>query len=202
MTSAFDFRIQYFDVPFDKKDDFKKLGGKFDMNKKMWYMDASHKNLSIAEKEFGTGTQRTQSQKNLSIVEKDFETGTHRTPEEDEKELEELEKEFNSHIQYFFVPYEQWDEFKRLGGRRNLDNKRWYMDLSNNNLSIAKQEFVELDHNGIRMVKYFDVPFKLKEEMKTLGGRWNNKNKKWYIGASHKNIEIVKKKFQEIDGFD
>jgi len=38
---------------------------------------------------------------------------------------------------------------------------------------------------------YLEVPFKLKDDIKRLGGKWDNEVKKWYLNNNNKNIEEI-----------
>jgi len=45
---------------------------------------------------------------------------------------------------------------------------------------------------------YLNVPFAQKDEVKTLGARWDNEKKKWFIGSNNPNKDTILSQFQQV----
>ena len=82
---------------------------------------------------------------------------------------------------YLNVPFAEKDEVRSLGGRWDMEAKKWYI----NNEDSRKEEFAKwiFDANSVFWLK---VPFSEKDEVKSLGARWDKEKSKWFIpgGAS------------------
>ncbi len=75
------------------------------------------------------------------------------------------------HNKFVLLPYELKDTYKRQFKSLKWDAVRhlWYTN--------TKSDWVKLEQFHI---KYYDVPFDIKDDAKEVGFRWDNKNKSWY----------------------
>ena len=105
------------------------------------------------------------------------------TKNENEPEIEKV-KEFIE------VPYKLKDTIKSKGAIWNKDKKSWFIYEDNEN----KEEIYNMLEEQKKIKKiYIEVPFKLKNEIKNLGGSWDKDKKSWFIYEDNENMKEIKK---------
>ena len=124
-------KIIYLNIPFDKKQGAKKLGAKFDWNKRSWYIEASLK--------------RKNKQAYDELIEnylQDYESDFENDDEDSEIQQEyEQDLEYEQHHLpvlpsrnriYLNVPFQSKGIAKRHGARwdRRYRVRKWYIDLT------------------------------------------------------------------------
>lgn len=87
---------------------------------------------------------------------------------------------------FLSVPYSKKDEFKKnFKIEWDNDARKWFSTQENlNNFTILKQ-YIYLEKP-----LYYNIPYKLKDDAKILGGIWDVKRKKWKF---HYRPEIYEK---------
>jgi hypothetical protein len=130
----------YLNVPYCYKDDAKRLGVRFDGNKKQWYVVDSNKHKIELLKLFNSdnlivtifGPVMKTSIKELIT-----------SFESDSSDEESSKRKFVKH-HYLLVPFAYKDDAKRLGARFDIVRKEWYVEDSNEN----KQKLIDLYHTS------------------------------------------------------
>jgi ribonuclease HI len=118
-------------------------------------------------------------------------------------EEEMLFKEtIHSNKNYINISYTYKDIIKKLGAKWDINKKKWYYDdnISEDNIKSIKEieilsetkkvnnescECNEEKNNSENNSKiYIKIPFKNKDSVKKLGGRWDPEKKSWYYLSS------------------
>ena len=84
---------------------------------------------------------------------------------------------------YINVPFEDKDKVKLFGARFDSVKKMWYVPKGMSLANFAPYLF-EGKCTSIKKV-YLFVPYDDKDEAKSLGARWDNDKKQWYITNTH-----------------
>lgn len=85
-------------------------------------------------------------------------------------------------------------EFIKCEMCNSNDTPLWVME-TNININICKNCDIYLfSSDNI----YLNVSYKLKDEVKKLGAKWDNKYKKWFINKNNKNIDMILQKWKRI----
>jgi len=87
--------------------------------------------------------------------------------------------------------YEKWDKnFSYAQIKQKFENKidaeEYYKEKTKYLNKEVKTEIIKI---------YLNVPYSEKEEVKRLGGKWDNSNQKWYIYDNNKDKEDIIKKY-------
>ena len=92
---------------------------------------------------------------------------------------------------YLSVPFDDKDEAKALGARFDGTKKCWYVPAGKD---LAPFNKWMTGNKAVKSVKkiYLNVPFDNKDEAKSLGARWDNDKKQWYI-MSNMNTTLFKR---------
>lgn len=109
---------------------------------------------------------------------------------------------------YLQVAYKDKEDAKKLGAKWDIDIKQWYVFEDNENLDelISKftkeinnsnQPFNQVKETNQKKKIYLKVTYKDKDNAKTLGARWDNDQKKWYIYNDNENLDELVEKFGE-----
>lgn len=176
----------YLKVPFDRKDEVKMKGGRWDPEKKMWYMTG----------DCGEFSQWIVSDNMMTDKRSEFTRPTFSSPRMSTPPrpppltIQKVVKATNNFDaqpaaavslegkRFLTVPFGDKDEVKRRGGRWDMEAKKWYISQY-----TPIKDFEEWLIDPI----FLDVPFDEKNTVKELGARWDTIAKKWYILPSTKN---------------
>lgn len=80
---------------------------------------------------------------------------------------------------YLNVPFEDKDKVKLLGARFDMNKKAWYVPKGTDLKPFAEWIFGS-KQTSVKKI-YLNVPFDDKDEAKSLGARWDNDKKSWFI---------------------
>ena len=96
--------------------------------------------------------------------------------------------------EYLDIPFKLKDTIKSKGAFWDKDKKQWFIYDNNEN----KEEIYNIieEQNKLKKV-YIDVPFKLKNDIKSRGAFWNIDKKKWYVYENNENIKEIKNLIKE-----
>lgn len=126
---------------------------------------------------------------------------------------EEQENKESKRI-YILVPYAEKNEAKALGAKYDKNKYSWYIPENvdpalfskwkiNENIKMDNEmdekNAVEKDANAtsnnltteIKDKVYIAVPFDLKDEAKSMGAKWDNERKSWYVSSD--NTEVIQR---------
>ncbi len=81
---------------------------------------------------------------------------------------------------YLNVPYEDRDKVKLLGARFDGNKKMWYVPKGKSLEPFGDYIFNGGKHTNVKKI-FLKVPFDDKDEAKSLGARWDNDKKQWFI---------------------
>ncbi len=89
---------------------------------------------------------------------------------------------------YLSVPFAEKDSAKSLGARWDRDKKKWYVPKGVNPspfkkwvISFEEASAKNRDIKKIEAESYLNVPYADKDKIKSIGGRWDNDRKQWYV---------------------
>ena len=109
-----------------------------------------------------------------------------------------FKESMHSNKNYINIAYTYKDVIKKLGAKWDINKKKWYYDdnISEDNIKSIKEieilsetkkvndessEGNEEKNNSENSSKiYIKIPFKNKDSVKKLGGRWDPEKKSWY----------------------
>ena len=92
--------------------------------------------------------------------------------------------------EYLDIPFNLKDVIKTKGGCWDLNKKRWFIYTDNEN----KEEIYNILEEQKKIKKlYIEVPYKLKNDIKSRGAFWDKDKKKWYIYENNENAREIKK---------
>lgn len=180
---------KYLKIPFDRKDEVKMKGGRWDPEKKMWYMTGNYDEFSqwIVSDNMVTDNRSEFT----SLPSSSPRVSTPPPPA-----IQAVVKATNifdaqpaaaaaavvslspEGKRFLTVPFEDKDEVKRRGGRWDMEAKKWYISQY-----TPIKDFEEWLVDPI----FLDVPFDEKNTVKELGARWDIAAKKWCILPNVKN---------------
>tara|TARA_B100000795_G_scaffold270051_1_gene262241 strand:- start:22889 stop:23710 length:822 start_codon:yes stop_codon:yes gene_type:complete len=101
---------------------------------------------------------------------------------------------------YITISYNYKDEIKKLGGKWDKNEKKWYYedDISDaNKQAISVIELSCIENKELPQIieesekKYVNIPFKNKDSVKKLGARWDPTIKSWYYSNNNKNKDKI-----------
>lgn len=180
---------KYLKIPFDRKDEVKMKGGRWDPEKKMWYMTGNYDEFS----------QWIVSDNMVTDNRNEFTSPSSSSPRVSTPPppaIQAVVKATNifdaqpaaaaaavlsvspEGKRFLTVPFEDKDEVKRRGGRWDMEAKKWYISQY-----TPIKDFEEWLVDPI----FLDVPFDEKNTVKELGARWDIAAKKWCILPNVKN---------------
>lgn len=92
--------------------------------------------------------------------------------------------------EYLDIPFILKDTIKSKGGFWDVEKKKWYIYSNNEN----KEEIYNMIEKQKKIKKiYINVPFKLKDDIKSMGAFWNGDRKKWYIYSDNEKEREIRK---------
>jgi hypothetical protein len=80
---------------------------------------------------------------------------------------------------YLEVPFQIKDIIKNLGCYWEQNNKKWFYYETNENIDSINILITEYNNKNKNI--YLKIPYKMKNEAKNDGCRWNTNDKLWYI---------------------
>lgn len=183
---------KYLKVPFDRKDEVKMKGGRWDPEKKMWYMTSNYDEFSQ-----WIVSDNTMSDKRSEFTSPPLTSPRISTPPPiSPLAIQTVVKATNifdaqpaaaaaavasvspEGKRFLTVSFQDKDEVKRRGGRWDMEAKKWYISQY-----TPIKDFEEWLVDPI----FLDVPFDEKNTVKELGAKWDSVAKKWCILPNMKN---------------
>lgn len=171
-------KIIYLYVPYIHKDDARRLGARFDAEKKQWYITDSNENKQELIKLFNSNNFITTKygpvmKSPIKELIKSYES---------ESDEESQKKKFEQR-HYLLVPFAYKDDAKELGARFDMFRKEWYTDDSNEN----KQKLIDLYHtsnfihtrNGPVLKSHTMTLKQVQEKEEIKHQRYKQEQKKW-----------------------
>ena len=145
----------YFDVPYEQRQEAKALGCKWDKDNKKWFInEATPERIEAMDK---AGFKTVEVQKNLESVQKN------ENAETKQKIL-------------LIVPFEEKDLAKELGAKFDRETKSWYVP-EGMDLEPFERWKPTLQHEKM----WIKAPFEMHEQIKELGAKYDANAKCWYV---------------------
>jgi len=186
---------KYLKVPFDRKEEVKSKGGKWDPEKKMWYMTNNYEEFS----QWIVPDQKGASVDSIPVVSASVIPGVNKRKEYNSNllspssplpplQMEGANNVFNDVLQqpvspegkrFLNVPFQDKDEVKRRGARWDAEAKKWY---------ISQYTPIKDFEDWLLDPIFLDVPYDKKDAVKELGAKWDSVAKKWCILPSVANV--------------
>ncbi len=173
----------YVNVPFDEKEIAKERGARYDPNIKKWYFVTSDDKLHYNFKGFEvikTNVNNLPTFEQLVEHKKQFVKKAYDPFDEQEDDTNKYKKPFIDHKKKQFIDYKKKqfsdddfdDEYKRPVRIPIIKYNRMYGNKH-----------------------YLCVPYDYKDDVKKLGAKWDNENKRWYVETNNSNYQILVDKF-------
>lgn len=106
----------------------------------------------------------------------------------------ETKPEIEKVKEYLDIPFILKDAIKSKGSFWDKEQKKFFIYTDNTN----KEEIYNILEEQKKIKKiYIEVPYKLKNDIKSKGAFWNGDKKKWYIFENNENKEEIKNLIKE-----